>query len=231
MRYRIKNINLENRKSRYWKRPILVAGQRLRMGGYLIVNEEDLRPIMKHVAFEGDAWGPNHQIYAVALKPKVERAPVEAPTQEASQETDIKARIESINVDTDYPAEEPYETEITEVEETAPEYTEVIVEDAEIEDMEAIAEPLTEVEDAPPIEEAEETVEEIVVEEPAPMEEKAVEEPEIEEEIEEAPKRTRSKRSRKKAETHEPAVEEAEEEPQPIKRGRKNKDDITTIEE
>lgn len=67
MRYKIKNINLENKRSRSFKKNVFVEGRRLKLGEAIIVDERTLVPLSGIVAFPGDKWTGQHQLYAEPL--------------------------------------------------------------------------------------------------------------------------------------------------------------------
>lgn len=68
MRYKIRNINMENKRSRFFKRNILVGGRRVRPGQTVTVDEEALDAVNpQYVAYPGEPWGRMHQLYAVPI--------------------------------------------------------------------------------------------------------------------------------------------------------------------
>lgn len=97
MRYKVKNINLENKKSRYFKRPVFIGGKRLRLGETAIVDEAAITGAMRYVVFEGEAWGREHQLLAIPIIDMKATAPYNP--REITVKVDVKAPKEKAKPD------------------------------------------------------------------------------------------------------------------------------------
>lgn len=84
MRYKIRNINLENKRSRFFKRSVFVNGRRLRVGDTTIVEQDALDQLGKYVAYPGQKWERTHQIYAEPIDVPKAPAVVAAPAVETA---------------------------------------------------------------------------------------------------------------------------------------------------
>ena len=94
MRYKIKNINLENKRSRYFKRSVFVGGRRLRLGEVAIVDENALFGMERSIAYPGQKWDRFHQIYAEPITETgthpAEKKPVAAAKSPKTDKVDVK---------------------------------------------------------------------------------------------------------------------------------------------